>query len=187
MKKDNHTKYAILGLLTTDCHSGYGIKQMIDQSLNHFWKISYGQIYPMLKQLVTDELATVRTTTQDGKPDKKEYVITAKGEAALQEWLQTPIDAIPVERNAVLLKLFFSRHQYADTTIRQLEDYQQKLEERYSTYKAIEAMIASLMHNKQDSPYWLFTLDYGKRLTKAAIDWCSDTIDQINNGRASDG
>ena len=187
MKKDSHTKYAILGLLTTDCRSGYAIKQMIDRSLNHFWKISYGQIYPMLKQLVTDELATVRDTTQDGKPDKKEYFITAKGEAALQEWLQTPIDAIPAERNAVLLKLFFSRHQHADTTIRQLEDYQRKLEERYSTYEAIEEMIASHMHNKQDAPYWLFTLDYGKRLTKVAIDWCSDTIDQINHGRDNDG
>ncbi len=111
MKKQSDTKYAILGLLTTGCRTGYSIKQLIDQSLNHFWKISYGQIYPALKQLVDDGLATVTDTTQDGKPDKKEYFLTPKGELELQTWLQLPIKEIPTEKNEVLLKIFFSRHQ----------------------------------------------------------------------------
>lgn len=38
MKKYNDTTYAILGILTTDCRSGYEIKQFIDNSLNHFGK-----------------------------------------------------------------------------------------------------------------------------------------------------
>ena len=71
LKEYNHTTYAILGILTTDCRSGYAIKQFIDQSLNHFWKISYGQIYPTLKLIVEEELATVRTSSEKGKPDQK--------------------------------------------------------------------------------------------------------------------
>ncbi|WP_143522374.1 PadR family transcriptional regulator, partial [Pseudomonas sp. 2822-17] len=66
MKKCNDTTYAILGILTTECKSGYAIKQLIDQSLYHFWKISYGQIYPTLKVIVQEGLAEVRTSTKEG-------------------------------------------------------------------------------------------------------------------------
>lgn len=181
MKQNNNTKYAILGLLTTGCHTGYAIKQMIDQSLNHFWKISYGQIYPTLKQLVADGLATVQDTSQEGKPNKKEYFLTEKGEVELRSWLQTPINAIATEKNEVLLKLFFSRHQSNEATIIQLEQYQQKLHEHYQTYDAIEKIITTELFNKEDAQYWLFTLDYGKRTTAAAMEWCADTIQQIQN------
>lgn len=85
MTKYTQTTYAILGLLTIGCHSGYAIKQMIDQSLNHFWKISYGQIYPTLKQLVADGLAAAQESSPDGTPAKKEYFITAKGRSVLME------------------------------------------------------------------------------------------------------
>ena len=63
----NHTTYAILGILTTNCRSGYAIKQLIDRSLNHFWKISYGQIYPTLKRIVDDGLAEVRDSSHSGR------------------------------------------------------------------------------------------------------------------------
>ncbi|MGP4107956.1 PadR family transcriptional regulator [Virgibacillus sp. L01] len=181
MTKHNHTTYAILGLLTIGCHSGYAIKQMIDQSLNHFWKVSYGQIYPTLKKLVADGLATVQESSQEGTPDKKDYFITAKGKTALLEWLQSPVGDVPVEKNDVLLKVFFSRHQPHDKTIAHLKTYRQKLQERYQTYEAIAEMITSSLHNEEDAPYWLFTLNYGRRMTAAAIDWCSDTVREIND------
>ncbi|MGM0943294.1 MAG: PadR family transcriptional regulator [Bacillota bacterium] len=179
-KTYNHTTYALLGILTTDCRTGYEIKQLIDQSLNHFWKISYGQIYPTLKKLVADELATVTTTTQDGKPDRKEYTLTAEGKKALQEWLEQPLQQIPVERNEVILKLFFSRHQRTEHTLTLLQDYKQKLQERYETYQSIEHMIKGSHLESADANYWLYTLDYGKRMTKATMEWCEVTKGQIN-------
>lgn len=180
MPKENHTKYAILGLLTTGCHSGYAIKQMIDQSLNHFWKISYGQIYPMLKTLVDEELATVQTTAQSDRPDKKEYFITPKGISALQEWLNAPVQNIPVQKNELLLKLFFSRNQDMGILVNHIDQYLEKLRERFETYIAIEQMIDTYKNN-QDKQYWLYTLDYGKRITKAAMDWCESTKEKIMN------
>lgn len=179
MKKTNHTKYALLGLLTTGCHTGYSIKQMIDGSLNHFWKISYGQIYPTLKQLVEEDLATVKDTAQEGKPDKKEYHLTPKGHDALQTWLQRPIETIPNEKNELLLKLFFSRHQRNETAIHHLRQYAEKLHTQYSTYTSIEAMITQNLSDEADAQYWLITLDYGKRTTKAAMDWCEATINTL--------
>ena len=179
MKNENYSKFAILGILTTGCHTGYSIKQMIDNSLNHFWKISYGQIYPNLKLLVCEGLATVKDTSQDGKPDKKEYYLTAEGERALQNWLKSPLQEPPTEKNEVLLKLFFSRHQSNDMTILQIRKYLEKLLERLTVYQTIEAMIQEHSPTSADAKYWLFTLDYGKRTTQAGIEWCESTISKL--------
>ncbi|MFP3916929.1 PadR family transcriptional regulator [Lysinibacillus telephonicus] len=181
MKNYNDTTYAILGILTTNCRSGYSIKQFIDQSLNHFWKISYGQIYPTLKLIVQEGLAEVHTSSSTGKPDKHEYYLTEKGVETLKNWLEQPIEQLPVERNEVLLKLFFGRFQSREKTISLLENYKQKLESRYQTYVSIEQAIINYPDNDTDpdSMYWLLTLDYGKRTTKASIEWCEFTLEKF--------
>ena len=182
MKKYNHTTYAILGILTTDCRSGYAIKQLIDQSLNHFWKISYGQIYPTLKLIVEEGLAEVHTSSHKGKPDRNEYFLTLKGIVTLKNWLEQPIEQIPIERNEILLKLFFGRYQSKESTVFLLEDYKQKLDARYQTYIGIEKAISNYKDNDEDARYWFFTLDYGKRVTEAALDWCTYTLEKILDG-----
>ncbi len=175
MAKENHTQYAILGLLTTECRTGYSIKQMIDTSLNHFWKISYGQIYPTLKLLVDKGYASVEPHVQEGKPDKKEYTITAEGQRVLREWIQEPVQQLPIEKNELLLKLFFSRNQDVQDTLDHLEAYREKLTDRYTTYLGIQEMINTQLKEQADAPFWLITLDYGIRTTLAAIDWCDET------------
>lgn len=183
----NDTTYAILGILTTDCRSGYAIKQLIDRSLNHFWKISYGQIYPTLKLIVENELATIKTSAQLGKPDRHEYELTDKGKAVLQQWLAQPIKQIPIERNEVLLKLFFGSHQSIQQSLSLVNDYKQKLEAKLQTYIAIEQSIKQLKeqsskqskHQQNDEKYWLMTLNYGKQTTAAAIQWCEESAKQL--------
>ncbi|MDN7246260.1 PadR family transcriptional regulator [Planococcus shenhongbingii] len=180
MKNYNYTTYAILGILTTDCRTGYAIKQMIDRSLNHFWKISYGQIYPTLKLIVEEGLATISVSPDETKPGKNEYYLTLKGKEVLKNWLEEPIEQIPVERNELLLKLFFGRHQSNEKTVHQLGEYKRKLETRYATYTGIEQAITNDLGKEADASYWLFTLDYGKRVTKAAIEWCTFTLEEIS-------
>ena len=175
MAKENHTQYAILGLLTTKCRTGYSIKQMIDTSLNHFWKISYGQIYPTLKLLVEKGYASVEPQVQEGKPDKKEYTITDEGLRVLREWIQQPVQQLPVEKNELLLKLFFSRNQDVQDTLNHLEAYREKLTNRHNTYLGIQEMINTQLIEQADAPLWLGTLDYGIRTTLAAIEWCDVT------------
>ncbi|MGX1724326.1 PadR family transcriptional regulator, partial [Bacillus haynesii] len=111
MTKRNHTTYALLGLITAGYRTGYEMKQMIDQSLNHFWKISYGQIYPALRQLTETGWAAASPALSDKKPDRKEYLITDEGQKALQSWLEEPINDIASEKNEFLLKLFFSKEE----------------------------------------------------------------------------
>ncbi|KMK77576.1 PadR family transcriptional regulator [Alkalihalobacillus pseudalcaliphilus] len=180
MAKENHSKFAILGLLTTTCNSGYEMKQMIDTSLNHFWKISYGQIYPTLKKLVDEGLAFSEEIEQEHKPAKKVYVMTDLGKAALQDWLEKPIEQLPVEKNELLLKLFFSNHQQdKQTTILHINDYVQKLTARLQTYQMIEESIRTHSLERKDAMYWLITLDYGIRTTQGAIDWGYASIKKV--------
>ncbi len=116
MTKRNQTTYALLGLMTAGYRTGYEMKQMIDQSLHHFWKISYGQIYPALNQLTEAGLVTAAPAAQERKPDRKEYQITAEGKKALQSWLEEPIKEIATEKNEFLLKLFFCKQQKRSVT-----------------------------------------------------------------------
>ncbi len=146
----------------------------MDESLNHFWKISYGQIYPTLKSLLEEELITVQEESEYGKLDKKKYELTSLGWQALYNWMETPIEELGVEKNELLLKLFFSHHQSNQKTLEQLNHYQIKLQERLNTYHAIEEMIQETYGDKEDAKFWLLTLDYGKRTTQAASEWANE-------------
>ena len=58
MPKASRTSHAILGFLTWEPMSGYAIKKAVAASIDNFWNESYGQIYPILKRLVANGLAT---------------------------------------------------------------------------------------------------------------------------------
>ena len=78
-------------------------------STNNFWSESYGQIYPILKQLVEEGLAVSHAEKQEGKPEKYIYTLTEQGKEGLRDWLSESV-ASAVERNELLLKLFFGAH-----------------------------------------------------------------------------
>src|SRR5690606_31454678 len=99
MARENKSLYALLGILSLRPRSGYEIKKLIEQSLIHFWREGYGQIYPNLKKLVAQGFATVHTEEQSGKPDKMVYTITEKGREQLLLWLKKPIRQLPPEKN----------------------------------------------------------------------------------------
>ena len=105
MPRENKTKYAVLGLLAYAPMSGYDVKRIYAQSLGNFWSESYGHIYPILKRLEDEGLATRSVEHQDGKPDRNVYTITELGREELHRWLAQPLDPHK-ERVELLLKLF---------------------------------------------------------------------------------
>lgn len=73
-----------LGILQFGDATGYEIKKNVEQGMfSHFIEASYGAIYPALTAMSEEGLLTCRKETQDGKPDKKVYAITAAGRTAL--------------------------------------------------------------------------------------------------------
>ena len=89
--------------------SGYEIRGLIGETVGHFWGESYGQLYPTLKDLVDEGLATVEAENGGGKAIKKVYSVTEAGLDELRGWVAEPPEGRPA-RNELLLKTFFGRH-----------------------------------------------------------------------------
>lgn len=176
MVNESKSLYALLGVLSLGPHSGYEMKKLMEQSLAHFWQEGYGQIYPNLKRLVAKELATVQLIRQEGKPDKKVYTITDLGETRLKEWLRIPIAQLPKEKHEILLKLFFGQNVDIADNIAHIELYQQRMEAIHNTYQQIEEMLRTTDDNNLDTMYQLITVRNGMYHTRAALDWCDETI-----------
>lgn len=180
MARTNKTKYALLGVLTMTPGSGYDLKKFCDFSIAHFWNENYGHIYPVLKQLEDDGLATKETEFTEGKPAKNVYSITEKGRQEFQEWLLTPVEEQPL-RVELLLRLFFAGEVSLDNIIEKLEQNKAMNEERLATYAQIESTLKSTepFRSCRELPLWLATINYGQYNSKAVIAWCDETIKTV--------
>lgn len=177
MPKESTTKYAILGLLSMTPCSGYDLKKLSDMSISHFWNENYGHIYPVLRSLEANGMATRESHQTPGRPPKNVYHITAKGRHALEEWLKKPVEYRPF-RMELLLKVFFARDIPLPNLLEKLLHDRQMNEKRLETYQGIEAMLRnSEPYRSQNAlPLWLATLDFGKRLATTSMEWCDETI-----------
>ena len=79
-------EHAILVSLAERPGTGYEIGQQFDRSIGYFWSATHQQIYRTLKKLLDDELVSVESISQDGRPDKKVYTISDAGRDALADW-----------------------------------------------------------------------------------------------------
>src|SRR3984885_10363960 len=158
--KGGSTPNALLGLLSLRPMSGYDIRQLISQSIGHFWSESYGQIYPGLKQLAPEGLVEKKTERNKGKPDRHLYSITPEGRGRLGGGWKIP-GREDGARNEVLLNLFFGTH-VATSVNREhvtanMEFHQRALKVYAATAKQLQLDEA----NDPQLPYWLMTLNYG--------------------------
>ncbi|TAL36219.1 MAG: PadR family transcriptional regulator [Spirochaetes bacterium] len=102
-------KYAILGLLHYSNMHGYRIKEHLEKNFGHMWSVNFGQIYPNLKELESEELVTMveLRSSENGGPHKKLYAITEKGKEEFSRWLEESPDKQMLLRDPFLLKFAF--------------------------------------------------------------------------------
>jgi DNA-binding PadR family transcriptional regulator len=173
MPRENKTKYAVLGLLMYASLSGYDIRRIYADSLGNFWSESYGAIYPILKRLEDEGLATREVERQTGKPDRNVYTITDLGREEMHGWLAQPAEPVR-ERVEVLLKLFHGWEVGPAAMIEHVERFRAEhvaLLERYAHYD--EMMTRD---NEPPSPYWLMTVSCGRHSSEAFVAWCDETL-----------
>lgn len=176
MPRENKTKYAVLGLLMYAPLSGYDIRRIYADSLGNFWSESYGAIYPILKRLEEEGLATREVERQAGKPDRNVYTITDLGREEMRLWLAQPADPVR-ERVEVLLKLFHGWEVGPAVMIEHVRRFRAEhasLLERYAHYD--EMMTRD---DEPPSPYWLMTVSCGQHSSRAYIEWCDETLAQL--------
>lgn len=179
MSRENKSKYAILGILSFGPMSGYDIKKKIETSTSNFWSESYGQIYPILKQLVAQGLATQFVQEQVGKPNRHVYELTEIGQQELQRWLMEPVEP-QVERIEILLKLFFGHQVSIADNIRHVQQFRQLQQELLYKYEILEEKLKQNKLDNSSIPYWLITVSYKLHVTESLIHWCDRTLKTLN-------
>jgi DNA-binding PadR family transcriptional regulator len=87
-------KYPFLALLADGPAHGYELKLALDQRFGSLLPpLNAGQVYTTLSRLERDGLVRGSDVTQESRPNKKVYELTAAGRDALQEWIATPAAA----------------------------------------------------------------------------------------------
>src|SRR5262245_5142428 len=180
MAKENRSRYALLGLLSWGPMSGYDIKKAAEQSISNFWHEGYGQIYPILKRLAAEGLATTTIERQRGKPDRYMYALTDKGRKALQRWLQKPAEQ-EVGRLEILLKLFFGRQVTQTDNIRLIQRFRTRQRQQLQQFNVLEARLREEHEHHPDLAYWLMTISYGRHTCQAQLRWCEEVLTLLNS------
>ncbi|MGE0433434.1 MAG: PadR family transcriptional regulator [Planctomycetota bacterium] len=179
MSTTSKTRFAILGMLSIrgPC-TGYDIKKEIEASISYFWNESYGNLYPILRRLEQESLATCTVQEQTGRPNRNVYTVTAAGRHALRAWLTEDPDPAPV-RNELLLKLFFGRHLGIDGAILHLMKFQLQESARLEHLLDIERMVLETSASQPDFPFSFSTLRMGIIMSRARLEWAAESLERL--------
>jgi PadR family transcriptional regulator AphA len=177
------SRYALLGALSIAPMSGYGIKQLFERSIGHFWQESYGQIYPLLKQLAAEGLVERITEQRPARPERHVYQLTEAGWAALRAWVAQPVEEYGRPRSELLLKLFFSRHIPPALVREHLVRYRELQQAALAQLSALEAALRAERRQDPDRTYWLITLRHGVHAGQALIAWCDEALAMLEEPR----
>ncbi|MBM9501085.1 PadR family transcriptional regulator [Leptospira sp. 201903071] len=180
MARINKTRYALLGILGEAPMNAYGIKKTIEQSIGFFWQESFGQIYPILKQLEKEACLKSSKEKKESGSETTIYKITPKGKKELKEWLEKPVEKSPY-RNELLLKLFFGNHVKKEVLIKHLEDTKEEVLRLMDIYENIRKFVNELETPETNRTLSLITLDFGITTAKGFLDWAEESRNKIKN------
>jgi DNA-binding PadR family transcriptional regulator len=183
----NQTGYLILGVLSIEQNkSGYDIRKAVESSVSYFWRESYGQIYPALKRLAAEGLIAPRKAGAKGRPERREYSLTAAGRARLREWLAAPYRDDP-PRNEFLLKLFFGRSAPPEVCMRHIKEFQEKNKHLLAALQELQRQAKKHSAGNPHMPFWMLTLSFGIAQVRASVEWSDAALSTLSraNRRAA--
>ena len=160
------TGYVILGIVGFGGQTGYDVKRIVDESIRFFWAASYGQIYPVLRQLEEAGLVTGKNSPK-GARKRREYRLTKEGRAELVRWLEAPPEVHEL-RDENLLKLFFADELPLERALEQIRFRREGHEEFLRILREIEA-------RPGDDPVFVdLVLRYGIAYGEFNVAWCEE-------------
>ncbi|MRK00061.1 PadR family transcriptional regulator [Aeromicrobium sp. S22] len=172
-------EHAILVSLAERSASGYDLARRFDASIGHFWKASHQQIYKVLGRMEGDGWVTSEVVPQDGRPDKKVYVITDVGRDELARFTTTSTPVEPL-RSAFAVKLRALPFGDADA-IRQDVRVRRSAHEQQLAYYAESAarFYPDPDHLTDDELGGWLVLRGGILAEEAGIAWCDEILQRL--------
>lgn len=177
----NRSRFAILGALTIAPMSGYDLRRFFEENLAFLWSESYGQIYPILRDLKAEGLVE-EAPPEAGAGRRREYRITPAGRTALADWIAAPVTFVP-GRIEILLKLFFARQAAPGTAEAHIAAFRAEHRERLARYAAVEERLRTELAAFPDNVYWRMTLAYGRLGSEAMLAWCDEAERLLRDAR----
>jgi PadR family transcriptional regulator AphA len=174
------SRFAVLGLLSIRPMSGYDMKRTVEQSLAHFWRESYGSIYPILRRLEADKLVERRAEKGSRAAERFVYTLTPEGWAEFERWLPEPPEQEPPIRSELLLKLFFGNHLPREKVRPLLEAYGEEQRQREERLREAEKEIDE-SRSDPGAFFWRLTLRRGLLVTRARARWAKESIAAIDS------
>ncbi|MCD1295048.1 PadR family transcriptional regulator [Methanocella sp. CWC-04] len=179
MPKDNMARYIILGLLSQGPKSGYAIKKWVELSISYFWDISYGQIYPTLRHLEQEGLATMKMETADKGPSSKVYNITDDGREELRKWLRRSEE----KQYEILLKIFFGSEISKEELIKKLEGFISKRKIDIDVLEKAEKELRGTPKKDPNEINMLLITTLGVMSYRTEIEWSMRSIEMLKDGK----
>lgn len=150
-----------LGILSFSEMTGYDIRKMASEGhFSHFCEASYGSIYPALSQLLAERLVTLREEAEPGKPPRKIYSITERGEAALMHILFEEPGPDRCKSEFLFYSLFADKvppSQFRGLLVRKINEIKDKL----------EGLREAMAHCDHEPSH--FAIGYGVALNEAVL------------------
>jgi len=168
--------HIVLGLISLNPCSGYDMKLEFEQGgAGMLSALSFGSIYPRLKQLEQDGLITLVQANENGRR-KKVYELTGSGWQELANWLDQP-SAYPIPmRDDLLLKMLYwgASGQSRETLIEHLQVRRAESTDLLHYIRAWKTNGKSFVDE-----YTELVLNYIQVKLEAELGWIEGTIAQL--------
>ncbi|MBP1048284.1 PadR family transcriptional regulator [Enterococcus sp. BWM-S5] len=182
MAKKNTLRYILLGLLSTQKMTGYDLNQAFKDEIGEFWQAKHSQIYPELTKMEQEGWISYEVEISGTKLEKKAYSITEAGKIELVNWLDTPSEALPVNRDEFVVKLYFINNM-DDPHLLEVINNQYKLHEaRLAHLERRKELIFSSQKEIDDNYGHFLILDHGLTRERDYVSWLSGIRDRIEKG-----
>ncbi len=171
MARERKIDMVILGLLSHEDLTGYDIKKRIDGAISFFWKGSFGNIYPALKDMEASGMIQKKAAAEGGR-GKISYHITSTGKKVLKEWLKEE-QVVNELKYETLLKLFFGGNVGKAVAIRNIEAFEKKIEKELMILKKYCETLKDKL-SEEDHLYFYLTASFGVKSYEAYLEWCQE-------------
>jgi DNA-binding PadR family transcriptional regulator len=176
-------EFAVLGLLHESPLHGYELRKRLNTVLGSFRALSYGSLYPCLRDLldkswIAEAIGTGLTTagTSGSKRARIVYELTAEGKERFQDMAGSAGPATWDDEEFGVHLAFFARTK-ADVRLRILEGRRSRLEERLANIRA-----ASARNRERMDGYTAALQRYGEETAEREVRWLEELI---SNERSS--
>lgn len=184
-RRSNRTRYIVLGILVRGPASGYDVARDVRDSTGYFWSEGFGQIYPTMRQLAVEGLirpcnAPDQTNgkAKESRRRKTLFELTPEGEKFLDAWLSEPYQPA-VERNEMLLKIFFSGRLDPEVATRHFLQAREEARAATKLLRTLEAGLASRLPDPAARFFYEATIRYGQKSAQAQEEWSMEMMQAL--------